>query len=88
MSRRKFVVPPTMPRARAVPIMAPMSEPGQAHFKLAIAVSAEPIRGTVSSAGPATRPFTGWMELFAALEAAVCAARAEVRTEQSTEERA
>jgi hypothetical protein len=65
-----------------------MSEPDQAHFTLAIAVSAEPITGTVRSAGPAIRPFTGWMELFAELEAAVCAARAKTRTEQSTEERA
>jgi hypothetical protein len=65
-----------------------MTEPGQAHFTLAVAVSADPITGTVGSAGPVTRPFTGWMELFAELEAAVCAARAKARTEQSTEEKA
>ncbi len=65
-----------------------MIEPDQAHFTLAIAVSAEPITGTVRSAGPATRPFTGWMELFAVLEAAVCAARANERAEPSIEERA
>jgi hypothetical protein len=65
-----------------------MTEPDQAHLTLAIAVSAEPITGTVRSAGPATRAFTGWMELFAEIEAAVCAARATARTEASPEERA
>jgi len=65
-----------------------MSGPGQAQLTLEIAVSADPITGTVRSAGPAIRPFTGWMELFAELEAAICAARAKARAEQSTEERA
>jgi hypothetical protein len=65
-----------------------MTEPDQAHFTLAVAVSTDPITGTVRSAGPVTRPFTGWMELFAELEAGVCAARAKPRTETSTEERA
>ena len=65
-----------------------MSEPGEEQFTVAIAVSAEPITGSVRSGGPPTRPFTGWMELFAVLEAAVCAARAKEGTEQSAEERA
>jgi hypothetical protein len=65
-----------------------MSEPGHARFTLAIESKAEPVTGTVCSAGQAERPFTGWMELFTELDAALSAAREESPRESPREEKA
>jgi len=63
-----------------------MSDRRHARLTLAIESRTEPLTGTVSSAG-AARPFTGWMELFSELEAAVSAAREEVGGEMTGEEK-
>ena len=41
-----------------------------AHLQLAIDVDSEPIRGLVSNGARASQPFSGWIELAAAIEAA------------------
>jgi len=64
-----------MRAGRRGPTMRAMSEPGHARFTLAIESKTDPVTGTVRSAGRAERPFTGWMELFSELEAAVSALR-------------
>lgn len=42
---------------------------GPAHLELSIDVGSEPIRGIVVVEAGAPRPFCGWMELTAAIEA-------------------
>jgi len=46
---------------------------GTAHLELAIDVDSDPITGSVSNGSHLAEPFTGWMELVAAIEAARCA---------------
>ena len=41
-----------------------------AHLELAIDLDSEPISGSVSNGTHGLRPFTGWIELVAAIEAA------------------
>jgi len=41
-----------------------------AHLELSIDVDSDPISGSVSNGGYGTRPFSGWIELVAAIEAA------------------
>lgn len=45
---------------------------GTAHLELAIDVDSDPITGSVSNGSKLGQPFTGWMELVAAIEAARC----------------
>jgi hypothetical protein len=42
---------------------------GTAHVNLAIDVDSEPISGSISNGSQVERPFTGWIELAAAIEA-------------------
>ena len=41
-----------------------------AHLELAIDVDSEPISGSVSNGAHRSQPFSGWIELVAAIEAA------------------
>jgi hypothetical protein len=41
-----------------------------AHLELAIDVDSDPISGLVSNGAGRSRPFTGWIELVAAIESA------------------
>jgi len=41
-----------------------------AHLELSIDVDSDPISGSVSNGGYDRRPFSGWIELVAAIEAA------------------
>ena len=41
-----------------------------AHLELLIDVDSDPISGSVSNGAYGTRPFSGWIELVAAIEAA------------------
>jgi hypothetical protein len=43
---------------------------GTAHLQLAIDVDSDPITGSVSDGSQGAQPFTGWMELVAAIETA------------------
>jgi hypothetical protein len=43
---------------------------GTAHLELAIDVDSDPITGSVSNGSYHERPFSGWIELVAAIEAA------------------
>jgi hypothetical protein len=45
-------------------------ERATAHLQLAIDVDSEPISGSVSNGANGTQPFSGWIELVAAIEAA------------------
>lgn len=47
---------------------------GIAHLQLAIDVESDPISGSVSNGSQDARPFTGWIELVAAIETARSAA--------------
>jgi hypothetical protein len=49
---------------------------GTAHLKLAIDVDSDPISGSVSNGSHGAEPFTGWIELVAAIEAARAASHA------------
>jgi hypothetical protein len=40
------------------------------HLELAIEVDSDPISGSVSNGNRQSQPFTGWIELVAAIEAA------------------
>ncbi|HTX12299.1 MAG TPA: hypothetical protein VME22_27025 [Solirubrobacteraceae bacterium] len=42
---------------------------GTAHMSLAIDVDSEPISGSISNGCHVEQPFTGWIELVAAIEA-------------------
>jgi hypothetical protein len=42
------------------------------HLELSIEVDSDPISGWVSNGAYGTRPFSGWIELVAAIEAARC----------------
>jgi hypothetical protein len=48
---------------------------GTAHLSLAIDVDSEPISGSISNGCRVERPFTGWIELAAAIEAVRSAGR-------------
>jgi hypothetical protein len=41
-----------------------------AHLQLSIDVDSDPITGSVSNGAHGSRPFSGWIELVAAIEAA------------------
>jgi hypothetical protein len=43
---------------------------GTAHLQLAIELDSDPITGSVSDGGQSAQPFTGWIELVAAIETA------------------
>jgi hypothetical protein len=43
---------------------------GTAHMSLAIDLDSDPISGSVSNGCKVAQPFTGWIELVAAIEAA------------------
>jgi hypothetical protein len=43
---------------------------GTTHLQLAINVDSDPISGSVSNGDHGAEPFTGWIELTAAIEAA------------------
>jgi hypothetical protein len=45
-------------------------ERGTAHLELAIDLDSDPITGSVSNRTHGLRPFKGWIELVAAIEAA------------------
>jgi hypothetical protein len=47
----------------------PVTSP-TAHLELSIDVESDPISGSVSNGAHGPRPFTGWIELVAAIEAA------------------
>jgi hypothetical protein len=40
------------------------------HLELAIDIDSDPITGSVTDGAETSRPFTGWIELVAAIEAA------------------
>jgi hypothetical protein len=45
-------------------------ERATAHLELAIEVDSDPISGSVSNGNRQSQPFTGWIELVSAIEAA------------------
>jgi hypothetical protein len=45
------------------------------HLTVEIAALSDPISGTVHADGERVRPFSGWMELFSEMEAALSALR-------------
>jgi hypothetical protein len=49
-------------------------ERARTHLELAIEVDSDPIRGSVSNGDRQWQPFSGWIELVAAIEAARSAA--------------
>jgi hypothetical protein len=73
------VVATTMRRRSLIAKLRAMSV--TRHLTVQIAALRDPISGTVHADGERDRPFSGWMELFSELEAAVSALRTRsVRT--------
>lgn len=58
---------------------------GTAHLRLAIEVDSDPIRGSVASDCEGAQPFTGWIELVAAIEEARRAPEAPVDEDAGAE---
>ena len=56
----------TPPRAINIPLV----ERTTAYLELAIDVDSDPISGSVTNGGMVSRPFSGWIDLVAAIEAA------------------
>jgi hypothetical protein len=57
-----------------------MSSGQSLRIEVEIDVETSPVSGRCGQEGGSSRPFTGWTELFAALDAAVADARLEVGT--------
>ncbi len=53
---------------------------GTTHLQLAIHIDSEPISGSVTNGSQRSQPFTGWIELVAAIEAARSSGDAGVET--------
>jgi hypothetical protein len=50
------------------------------HLQLAIDIDSDPISGSVSNGTRSSEPFTGWIELVAAIEAARSSGESEAET--------
>ena len=62
-----------------------MPGPELLHLALELAPGSHPLHGRVRSAGRPDRSFSGWTELFAALEAAIRESRPSEESDQSLE---
>jgi hypothetical protein len=61
-------------------------ERARRHLELAIDIDSDPISGSVSNGSKESEPFTGWIELVAAIEAARSSHGAE-RAEEASGDR-
>jgi hypothetical protein len=84
-SDRKIVVAPTMRRRGRRGMVRFMPESRPIELRVQVERDSSPISGRVALQPGADRPFAGWTELFAALEAAVRAEREKEGSDVETE---